>query len=155
MVHTSSGIIDKMRAPRYYGLIGRMWTCVYSYEENFSIPAHVEDHSHRDTVERCEPTQGANPDIDSDHAYLWVRLVTFFFWVTREIWILHPYAFSHRLPCTRDFKQYPAGPSERLLVLSSGPLSVIALCLPCSTGPLTHTSKHGTDLSYSCIFCAP
>ena len=37
-------------------------------------------------------------------------------------------------------------PSERLLVLPSGPLSSIALCRPYPTGPLTHTRKHGTDL---------
>ena len=47
-----------------------MWTCVYSYGENLSIPAHVEDHSLRETVERREPTQGANPGTDSGHAYL-------------------------------------------------------------------------------------
>ncbi len=70
MVHTTSGITDRMRALRYYGLIGRMWTCVYSYGENLSIPAHVEDHSLGETVERCEPTQGANPGTDSGHAYL-------------------------------------------------------------------------------------
>ena len=47
-----------------------------SFGENLSIPAHVEDHSLRETVERCEPTQGANPGTESGHAYLWVRLVT-------------------------------------------------------------------------------
>ena len=49
-----------------------------------------------------------------------------------------------RLLCTRDFKKYPADPSERLLVLPSGPLSLIELCLPYPTGPLTLTRKHGT-----------
>ena len=39
-------------------------------------------------------------------------------------------------------------PSERLLVLPSGPLSSIVLCRPYPTGPLTHTRKHGTDLEF-------
>ena len=53
-----------------------MLTYVHSYGENLSIPAHVEDHSLRETVERCEPTQGANPGTYSGHAYLGLRLVT-------------------------------------------------------------------------------
>ena len=47
-----------------------MPTYVYNYGENLSIPAHVEDHSPRETVECCEPTQGANPGTDSGTAYL-------------------------------------------------------------------------------------
>ena len=48
----SSGKTDRIGAPRYYGLIGRMWTYVYSYGKHLNIPAHVEDHSFRGTVER-------------------------------------------------------------------------------------------------------
>ena len=67
----------------------------------------------------------------------------FFFLVTQDVYSLHVYAFSLGLLCTRDFKQCPADPSERLLVLPSGPLSLFALCLPYPTGPLTHTRNHG------------
>jgi len=63
--------------------------------------------------------------------------------VTQDVYSLHVYAFSLGLLCTRDFKQCPADPSERLLVLPSGPLSLFALCLPYPTGPLTHTRNHG------------
>ena len=50
--HAASAKTDRIGPPRYYGLIGRMWTYVYSYGKHLSNPAHVEDHSLRGTVER-------------------------------------------------------------------------------------------------------
>ena len=35
-----------------------------------------------------------------------------------------------------------------LPVLPSGPLSLLALCIPYPTGPLTHTRKHGELVGY-------
>ena len=53
--------------PRQHGL----WdTDIYSYGETLNIPARMEDDSPREAVERCEPTQGANPGTDSGTAYL-------------------------------------------------------------------------------------
>ena len=58
---------DRIGPPRQYGL----WdTDIYSYGETLNIPARMEDHSPREAVDRCEPTQGANPGIDSGHACL-------------------------------------------------------------------------------------
>ena len=47
-----------------------MPTYVHNYGENLNIPARMEDHNPRETVEHFEPTQGGNPGADSGHAYL-------------------------------------------------------------------------------------
>ena len=58
---------DRIGPPRQHGL----WdTDIYSYGETLNIPARMEDDSPREAVERCEPTQGANPGTDSGHACL-------------------------------------------------------------------------------------
>ena len=69
--HTSSGI-EPTELDRPDNTNFEMPTYIYSYSENLSIPARMEDHSLRMAVECCEPTQGA----DSGHACLWVRLIT-------------------------------------------------------------------------------
>ena len=65
----------------------------------------------------------------------------FFSTLRRSKSCMHTHSPS-RLLWTRDFKQYPADPSGRLLVLPSGMLSLFALCLPCPAAHRSHARKH-------------
>ena len=77
MVHTTFGITDRMKASRYYGLVGRMWTCVTVMGRTsiFRLMWKIKA-SERPSNVVNRPSQGASPGTDSGHAYLCVRLVT-------------------------------------------------------------------------------
>ena len=99
--HTSSGI-EPTELYRPDNTNFEMPTYIYSYSENLSIPARMEDHSPEEAVARRKPTQGAKPGTDSGHACLWVRLVT----PNRLQPADEPYGHTNTVGCTIEINYY-------------------------------------------------